>query len=242
MEMGRGEFRPEPTARRLGRLGRAQVEQTARRLARAVGAGRPAPLALEAIPLPDSAAAVGARALVAERGPATLANHCQRTYAFGALIGARDELDWDAELLYVAALLHDLGLTESSGASEPGFQFVSARLAREFTGACGFSPERTALVARSIELHLEVGRAPGERPEVALLQLGAAADVTGMRLEDIPTATVREVVESFPRLGFKAFFTERMQAEARLRPHSSTAFLCRWGQLTWRIKRAPFEE
>ena len=35
-----------------------------------------------------------------------------QTVLFGALLGTRDGLDWDPELLFVAAMLHDLGFTE----------------------------------------------------------------------------------------------------------------------------------
>lgn len=38
-------------------------------------------------------------------------NHCLRTYAWGMILGAHDGLRPDAELLFVAALLHDLALT-----------------------------------------------------------------------------------------------------------------------------------
>jgi hypothetical protein len=48
-----------------------------------------------------------------------LAAHCYRTYLFGAALGTRDGLDWDAELLFVAAMLHDLGLTDFIGDDGP---------------------------------------------------------------------------------------------------------------------------
>lgn len=88
----------------------------------------------------------------------------------------------------------------------------------------------------------DVGRAGRDRPEVALLHFGTAADVTGMRLEDIHPDTVAEVVDAYPRQGFKEFFADKVRKEARAHPASATAALCRWGQFTWRIKQSPFSE
>jgi HD domain-containing protein len=230
-----------PTPRLIARLGRAQIEQTTRGLAHLIGARRPSQATLDTIPVPDTASASAAEALIAESVPLTLVRHSHRTYAFGALLGARDGLDWDAELLYVAAMLHDLSLGDSARRDEP-FERVGAQMARGFALERGWPEERAELVGRAIALHMEVGRATRERPEVALLHLGAAADVIGARLQDISPDTVAEVVERHPREGFKAFFADAMRDEARRNRRSTAARLCRWGQFTWRIKRAPFEE
>lgn len=232
---------PEPAPRTIARLARAQIEQTTRSLARLVGARRPSQAALDAVPVPDSATASAAEALIAESLPLTLVNHSHRTYAFGALLGARDGLDWDAEPLYVAAMLHDLALGCTARRDEP-FERVGAHMARDFALERGWPEARADVVGRAIALHMEVGRATHERPEVALLHLGAAADVIGARLQDISPDTVAEVVERHPREGFKAFFADAIRDEARRHPRSTTARLCRWGQFTGRIKRAPFEE
>ena len=89
---------------------------------------------------------------------------------------------------------------------------------------------------------MDVGRAGNERPEVAFLHFGAAANVTGMRLEDIHPRTVEEVLASHPRQGFARFFAEKVRAEARAYPASVTANLCRWGQFSWRIEHSPLQE
>jgi len=34
-----------------------------------------------------------------------------RTYLFGALVGRSQKMDFDMELLYLACILHDIGLT-----------------------------------------------------------------------------------------------------------------------------------
>ena len=83
----------------LGRLGRAQAEQSLRRAARMMGRNRPESVALGDIGVPDTATALEAASLLRAKAPGVLAAHCHRTYLFGAALGTRDSLDWDAELV-----------------------------------------------------------------------------------------------------------------------------------------------
>lgn len=225
----------------LGRLGRAQVEQSLRRAARMMGRNRPESVALGDIGVPDTATALEAASLLRAKAPGVLAAHCHRTYLFGAALGTRDGLDWDAELLFISAMLHDLGLTDFPGGEGP-FEQRGADAARSWLIEHGWPDERASIVATAIRMHMDVGRAGKERPEVALLHFGAAADVTGMRLEDIHPRTVEEVLASHPREGFKQYFAAKVRAEARAHPNSVTAGLCRWGQFAWRIEHSPFKE
>ena len=192
----------EPELAVVSRLGRAQLEQTVRRAARRMGKDRPQPVGLTEVPVPDSAVALEAAALLRDEAPATLAAHSHRAYLFGALLGKRDDLDWDPELLFVSAMLHDLGLTEFLSGEGP-FEQRGADAAESWLRDRGWPEDRVAVVARAIRMHLDVGRAGKDRPEVALLHFGTAADVTGMRLEDIHPATVAEVIDAHPRQGFK---------------------------------------
>jgi HD-GYP domain-containing protein (c-di-GMP phosphodiesterase class II) len=102
----------ESTLAVVGRLGRAQLDQVVRRAARRVGRDRPEALPLSIIPVPDTPVALEAASLLASQAPSVLAAHSYRAYLFGGMLGTRDGLSWDAELLFVAAMLHDLGLTD----------------------------------------------------------------------------------------------------------------------------------
>ena len=231
----------ESTLSVIGRLGRAQLEQTLRRAARMTGRNRPEPLALRDIGYPDTTTALEAASLLRAEAPGVLAAHCYRTYLFGAALGTRDGLDWDAELLFISAMLHDLGLTDFLSDDGP-FEQRGAAEAQSWLINHGWPEDRASVVAHAIRMHMDVGRAGKERPEVALLHFGAAADVTGMRLEDIHPRTVEEVLASHPRDGFGRYFGEKIRAEARAYPTSVTADLCRWGQFAWRIEHSPFQE
>lgn len=231
----------ESTLSVIGRLGRAQVEQSLRRAARMLGRRRPEALVLNDIRHPDTDIALEAAGLLRAQAPGVLAAHSYRTYLFGAALGTRDGLDWDAELLFVSAMLHDLGLTDFLDGEGP-FEQRGADAARSWLIERGWHEERASIVATAIRMHMDVGRAGKERPEVALLHFGAAADVTGMRLEDIHPRTIEEVLASHPRDGFKRFFAGKVRAEASAYPSSVTAGLCRWGQFAWRIEHSPFKE
>ena len=59
--------------------------------------------------LPDSELARKATQLVMEVSPQFLYRHCVRTFLFAELIGLRHTMKCDRELLYLGALMHDLG-------------------------------------------------------------------------------------------------------------------------------------
>ena len=64
------------------------------------------------IALPDSKMVRLATELARDTSPPYLFNHAARTFLFGSLIGNASNLEFDSEILYLACILHDLGLTE----------------------------------------------------------------------------------------------------------------------------------
>ncbi len=67
--------------------------------------------AIAGIPLADSAMCRRTTELAQECYEPYLFNHAMRTYLFGALVGRSQKMDFDMELLYLACILHDIGLT-----------------------------------------------------------------------------------------------------------------------------------
>jgi hypothetical protein len=172
---------------------------------------------LELLTVPDTAVARRAEEICREASSASLANHCFRSYAWGALLGVRDGVAWDAELLYVAAMLHDLGLTPSYDRGGC-FERDGADAARELLTELGWPAARAETIADAIYLHMhEVG--PDDSPEARLLDLGTAVDVRGVRLADVPAAPRAFALERFPRLGFKEHFVALFEDQARRKPH-----------------------
>jgi HD domain len=156
------------------------------------------------IPLIDSKVAQEATDLARETSPPFLFNHSIRTYLFGALLGK--DLAFDHELLFLACILHDLGLTDRYAGEKP-FEIEGAEAARKFFGERGVSEERTEIVWDGIAMHPSA-LAHYKRPEIALVANGAAADVVGSDLLKVAPADKEQVLRAFPRFGFKTSFTQ----------------------------------
>jgi hypothetical protein len=136
---------------------------------------------------------------------------------FGDLLGKRDGLKCDRELLYLGAVMHDLGLTERFG-GEQRFEVDGADAARAFVLKHGLSDEKAEIVWDAIALHTSLGIASHKQPEIALVHLGASADVMGMRIADISPEVVEQVLEAYPRLGFNASMTELLVSQVNKKP------------------------
>jgi hypothetical protein len=167
--------------------------------------------------IPDSEICKKATQLTTEVSPSFLCNHCLRTFWFGDLLGKRDGLKCDRELLYLGAVMHDLGLTERFG-GEQRFEVDGADAARAFVLKHGLSDEKAEIVWDAIALHTSLGIASHKQPEIALVHLGASADVMGMRIADISPEIVEQVLEAYPRLGFNASMTELLVSQVKQKP------------------------
>jgi hypothetical protein len=134
-----------------------------------------------------------------------LFNHVMRSWLFGILLSEAAEVAPDAELLAVAAILHDLGLTERYTA-ENRFEVDGANAAREFMKDRGISAQQTQVVWDAIALHTTPTLALHKEPEVVMTHSGIAVDVLGAGLERIQQEKQRAILTAFPRLAFKDEF------------------------------------
>jgi hypothetical protein len=134
-----------------------------------------------------------------------LFNHVMRSWLFGILLSEAAEVAPDAELLAVAAILHDLGLTERYTA-ENRFEVDGANAAREFLKDRGISAQQAQVVWDAIALHTTPTLALHKEPEVVMTHSGIAVDVLGAGLDRIPQEKQRAILTAFPRLAFKDEF------------------------------------
>ncbi len=72
------------------------------------------------------------------------------------ILGLEDGVDLSKEVLYAAALLHDVGRQEQSTAGTP-HEVAGARLAGEILRDCGFSETETAAIQQAILSHRKTG-------------------------------------------------------------------------------------
>ena len=188
--------------------------------------------------IPDSRLAADAEELVRTASPAFLANHSLRSYAWSVGLAGRDRVRFDAELLYVAALLHDLGLV---GRFDTGscFEEDSAEAAAGLATTAGWSSERAEALAEAIRLHVALAVALDDGPEAYLLWHATGLDVTGHRYGDLAAPFVADVVATYPRLDFKRGFTELLAGQAARKPGCWAAAAVAGG-IGERIDAAPF--
>src|SRR5260221_9269147 len=134
-----------------------------------------------------------------------LFNHVMRSWLFGIVLAESAAIASDAELLAVAAILHDLGLTERYN-GENRFEVDGANAAREFLKDRGISAQQTQVVWDAIALHTTPTLALHKEPEVVMTHSGIAVDVLGVGLDRIPQDKQRAILSEFPRLAFKDQF------------------------------------
>jgi HD domain len=183
----------------------------------AAPASTPLPREVAGIRLPDSPLALAAADLARTASPAFLFNHCMRTFLFGALLAERDRVAYDQEMIFIAAGLHDLGLTTTYASAAQPFEVDGADAAKAFLVSRGVSEPRAELVWNAIALHTSV-LVEHQPPQVGLVADGAGADVFGSELDTLPTEHVRAVVGAFPRLSFNTEFRDLLVAHCHRKP------------------------
>ena len=172
--------------------------------------------------------------------PPMLLNHSYRTYAFGMAVAAVEGIDVDRELLFVAAMLHDLGLAGRPGYVD--FSLAGARAARDVAESVGLSSAATDTVRDAITLHHNPGVTREHGAVAYLLAAGAGLDVAGLRSWKVPASVLARTVQERPRLAFKRGFDAAWRAEADAVPAGRARFLRRYGAFSLAIRLAPFDE
>ena len=155
------------------------------------------------IRVPDSTLAREVTEFIRDVEDDLLFNHSRRVFFFGALQGLRRKLQPDLELLYAAAMFHDIGLTERYRTSTVRFEVDGANAARDFLAAHGFDEADADTVWLGIALHTTPGVPEFLAPEVALLQAGVEVDVVGVGREHLAPEALAAVTAAHPRPQFK---------------------------------------
>ncbi|SRR5713101_684254 len=149
-----------------------------------------------------------------------LFNHVMRSWLFGVLLSEGAKPAPDPELLAVAAVLHDLGLTDRYTA-ENRFEVDGANAARAFLKSRGISTQQMQIVWDAIALHTTRSIALHKEPEVAMTHSGITLDVLGAGLDQIPQDKQRAILTEFPRLALKDQLRSSLCNVARRKPATS---------------------
>lgn len=170
--------------------------------------------------VPDSAAAALALEVAGRFcSPALLAHSC-RSYLWAAEYGRSRGIAFDAELLYVAAMLHDIGLVPVFDSATVPFEETGGAVAWVFAAGAGWEAARRDRAAAVIVAHMADEVDPAADPEGHLLELATGLDVSGRRPEDWPAAFRTEVLTRYPRQGLAEEFLGCFSEQARRKPAS----------------------
>jgi hypothetical protein len=173
------------------------------------------------VEIPDSKIAREAADLVRQHESEMLFNHSVRVYLFGALKGIRQGLKFDSELVYVAALFHDIGLVDAYQSDTRRFELDGAEAARRFLRSHGVAEREAALVWQAIALHTTPSIPAYMAPEVALTHAGVLMDVLGAGFEEYAGEQRDQIIGAFPRGDFKNEFVQVQTRSAMRKPRTT---------------------
>jgi hypothetical protein len=188
-------------------------------------ANEPLPATVAGVRLIDSKIARLATDFSRSAYPLYLFNHAVRTYVFGSLVGRALGQKFDEEILYLACILHDLGLTDKFQGESP-FEIQGAQTARTFLEEQGYAKEKVEVVWDGIAMHASpIGQF--KQPEIALVGEGAGADAIAPDFSQIKKSEVEAVVTVFPRLQFKTAFVQTCTDVVRKYPRAASSSFMR---------------
>ena len=178
---------------------------------------------LDDVPQPDSRTARAALEVVTAYCSPALVNHCVRSYVWAASYGVLHDIGFDAELLYVSAMLHDMGLAPEFDSYTTAFEQAGGHVAWVFAAGAGWPPERRGRAAEIIVRHMGGEVDPSEDPEGHLLRIATGLDVVGRAADGWPPDLRSEVVRRIPRLSFVEEFLPLFEDQARRKPGCAAA-------------------
>jgi hypothetical protein len=149
--------------------------------------------------VPDSRIAREITQLVRDTESDVLFHHSTRVYFWGALTGKRNGLTFDPELLYAAAMFHDIGITQVYHESQLRFEVDGANAARGFLRGHGIPEGDIEKVWLAIALHTTPGIPEHMHPEICLVQAGAGMDMAGRNYDHFTDEEREAVITAYPR-------------------------------------------
>ena len=163
----------------------------------------------------------------------TIVNHCIRSAYFAILqsrkIPHNSSEPLDMELILFSIIMHDLGWATDKTllSKDKRFEVDGANMARgyleEVKLSVGWDKHRTQLMWDTIALHATPSFALHKEPEVMVAHLGIMTDFWGPNYSGYPITFEenKEIVDAFPRLGFKEQFLDIMCGLCALKPETT---------------------
>lgn len=167
--------------------------------------------------VPDTRVAREATRIARSAEPAEIFNHSLRTFLFAELIAEVNRVKHDSEIVYVASILHDTGMSSKYMSERYPFEVDGANVARALLAKNGVAQIRQDLAWDAIALHDNGGIAQHKQPEVVLVNAGVSADF-GAYLDKLARTDIVRVLHAAPRTNFIEAFLAAAAAVARRKP------------------------
>ncbi|WP_227981425.1 HD domain-containing protein [Nocardia spumae] len=172
---------------------------------------------------PDTVAAAAALDVASAYHSPALLNHSRRVYIWAAAHGRQQGIRYDAELLFAAAMFHDIGLVPEFDSHTVSFEEAGGHVAGVFAAGAGWPSERRQRLGEVIVRHMWPQVDVADDPEGHLLWRATTLDIVGKNIDDFSPAFRAEVLQQYPRLGLADEFIACFQAQAGRKTSSSAA-------------------
>jgi hypothetical protein len=175
---------------------------------------------LAGVDVPDTPLVARAIEHVKASSEPWLFNHVMRSWLFAEALVQQSGVPYDAEVLAVSTLLHDLGLTEAF-AGPLRFEVEGANAARAFAREEGVDERRAQLIWDSVALNSTPSICLHKETEAAMCVTGVGLDWGGWGYDAIAKDRIAEILAAFPRLAMKQRFTQAVCHLAETRPETT---------------------
>ncbi len=184
----------------------------------------PLPRSIAGLEVPQDDVSAATWAWARRHLPAYLLRHSVRSYCWGAALAHREGWAFDAQILWSASLLHDLGLTRIER-NTMCFEVEGAEIARPLLEGFGLHADAADRAAIAIILHMQPNVTLADGVEAVLLDRATGLDVRGLGFDLVEARTRDAVAAAYPRADFDRRFEAAIAREVARRRDCQSARL-----------------
>lgn len=173
--------------------------------------------------IPETPAASSALEVAHEFCSPAMLNHCRRSYLWAMSLARREGIEVDAELLYVASLVHDIGLSAQFDNHSLPFEIAGGHVGWVLAAGARWPIGRRVRVAQIVERHMSDAFTPADDAEGYVLARATSLDISGYDAEAWEPSFRAEVIAAIPRLTLADEFLSCFQDQAVRKPQSAAA-------------------
>lgn len=182
--------------------------------------------------VPDTLAARGALGLAEQYQSEAITAHALRSWVWAEAFALVDGITGiDHELLYVAAVLHDIGTVTEFDNHTLSYEHAGGHVAIALAAGAGWESERRERALELIVRHNWPRVDPAMDAEGYLLEIATGLDISGARPDALPREFVRDVLDAYPRGALAAEFGACVVDQAERKPDTAARRLVDGGVL-----------